>query len=73
MNYKDIPISVCMASFNGERFIKIQIESIVNQFTTPLDELIIVDDCSTDSTVKIIEDLNSQKIRLLKISQIKAL
>ena len=57
-------VSVCMASYNGEKFIKEQIISIISQFINKDDELIIVDDCSTDDTVKIIKKINSKNIKL---------
>ena len=47
-------ISVAMATFNGEPYIQEQLDSIYNQ-TRKVDEIIIVDDCSTDSTVRVIE------------------
>lgn len=47
-------ISVVMASYNGERYITTQLESILNQELPP-EEVIISDDCSTDRTVSIIE------------------
>lgn len=47
--------SVIMATYNGERFIVKQLDSIKNQ-TLPPDEVIICDDCSTDNTAKIIEN-----------------
>jgi glycosyltransferase involved in cell wall biosynthesis len=53
-----------MASYNGENFIRVQIESILNQLG-PDDELIIVDDMSTDSTVKIISGFEDVRILLL--------
>lgn len=46
-------ISVCMATYNGEKFIYKQLESIFNQTMIP-DEVIICDDCSVDGTVEII-------------------
>lgn len=46
-------VSVIMASYNGELFIKQQIDSIVKQLSSN-DELIISDDGSTDNTLKII-------------------
>ncbi len=49
-------ISVAMCTYNGEKFIKDQIQSILNQ-TVSVDELIICDDGSTDSTTQIIRDL----------------
>lgn len=52
---KDNPfISVAMATFNGEKYLLNQLESISNQTLLP-DELIITDDASTDSTLDIIK------------------
>lgn len=48
-------ISVAMCTFNGEKYIKEQIESIINQSLVP-DEIIICDDCSKDNTVNIIKE-----------------
>lgn len=47
-------ISVVMCTFNGERYLKEQIDSILRQ-TYPVSELIVQDDCSTDNTCSIIE------------------
>lgn len=49
-------LSVAMCTYNGEAYIREQILSIYNQ-TTPVDEIIICDDCSEDNTVKIIQEL----------------
>ena len=48
--------SIIIASFNGEKYIKEQLESILLQMEEE-DELIIVDDCSNDRTISIIESL----------------
>lgn len=48
-------ISVAMAVFNGEKYIREQLDSIFSQ-TRPVDEIVIVDDGSTDDTVKIIRE-----------------
>lgn len=56
-------ISVCMATYNGERFIRQQLESILLQLA-PGDELVISDDSSTDATLKIITSLQDSRIRL---------
>lgn len=58
-------ISVCMATYNGEKFIKEQISSILYQLGND-DELIISDDGSTDNTINIIRSFNSNQIILLK-------
>lgn len=57
-------ISVIMASYNGEKYIKEQILSILNQ-NYRIKELIIGDDGSKDKTIQIIEEL------ILKYSNIK--
>ena len=52
-------VSICMATFNGEAFLEKQLISIFHQMTVN-DELILVDDCSTDNTVDIAEALIKQ-------------
>ncbi len=60
-------ISVCMATYNGESYIEDQIFSIIRQLSEK-DELIIVDDCSKDNTLKKIEDIkkNDNRIKIFK-------
>lgn len=58
-------ISVCMAVFNGERYVDEQLRSILVQLA-PEDELIIVDDCSTDASIEIIESVGDPRIILLR-------
>ena len=61
-------IDILMATFNGERFIKEQLNSIGRQ-TYKDWRLIIRDDCSTDKTCEIIEDFMKEfpgKIKLYK-------
>lgn len=48
-------ISVAIATYNGERYIKAQLESILNQ-DMPVDEVIICDDRSTDNTLDVVEE-----------------
>lgn len=48
-------VSVVMAAYNGERFIREQMDSILVQ-SYPIKELIIQDDCSTDSTLQIVAE-----------------
>lgn len=47
-------ISVAMATYNGEKYIKRQLDSILNQTLKP-DEVIIIDDKSSDGTVELID------------------
>lgn len=52
-------ISVAMCTYNGEKYIREQLESIINQSMLP-DEIVICDDCSKDTTLEILKDtLNS--------------
>lgn len=63
-------ISVCMAAYNGEKHIKIQIDSILHQLRVG-DELIVVDDCSSDETVEIIKNFDDLRIKLM-VNQVNA-
>ncbi len=58
-------VSVCMTTFNGEKYLKRQLDTILTQLDEN-DELIISDDSSTDHTVEIIEAYHDSRIRLLK-------
>nr|WP_240394344.1 glycosyltransferase [Carnobacterium maltaromaticum] len=58
--------SVCMATYNGSEFIKRQLDSIIKQLDV-VDEVIIVDDNSSDDTIKIILDnYSSNQVRIIK-------
>lgn len=58
-------VSVCMAAYNGERHIAEQIETILVQLGED-DELIVVDDCSTDGTADVVGSLADERIRLVR-------
>ena len=49
-------LSVALCTYNGEKFIKEQLESILKQ-TVSIDEIIICDDGSNDKTIQIIKDI----------------
>ena len=55
-------ISVCMATYNGAKFIKEQLESILLTLSEE-DEVIISDDHSTDATLEIAESFNDPRIK----------
>jgi len=56
-------ISVCMATYNGERYIEEQLRSILAQLTDT-DEVVIVDDDSSDQTRTLIGEFRDPRIRL---------
>ena len=58
-------ISVCMAAYNGEQFIAPQLRSILSQLAEE-DEVILVDDASTDDTCRIIESFQDARLRLAR-------
>lgn len=59
-----IRCSVAMATYNGEKYIKDQIDSILKNMSEQ-DELVISDDGSTDNTVNIIKEYNDNRIKLI--------
>jgi len=56
-------ISVCMATYNGEAFLKKQVDSILSQLSEE-DELVVSDDGSTDSTIEILKLYNDSRIKI---------
>lgn len=58
-------ISVCIATYNGEKYIKEQLDSILIQLGVN-DEVIISDDSSTDKTIELIEFYRDSRIRILR-------
>ena len=59
-------ISVALCSYNGEKFIRQQLESILKQ-TVKVDEIIVCDDASTDNTLKIVEETSRKNPGILSI------
>lgn len=61
-------ISVVLCSYNGEKYIYEQLQSIYNQSMQP-DEVIIIDDNSSDSTLDIIKNfINNNNLNTWKVS-----
>ncbi len=48
-------VSIALCTYNGEAYLREQLDSIVDQ-SYPAIELIAVDDCSSDNTLKILEE-----------------
>lgn len=64
MEHASLRVSVCMATFNGERYVAQQVESILPQLGSD-DELVVSDDSSCDATLEIIRSFQDSRVRLL--------
>lgn len=58
-------ISVCLATYNGEKYIVEQLQSVLSQLGEH-DEVIVSDDGSTDATCEVIRNMADSRIRLVK-------
>ena len=58
-----VPISVCMAVYNGAAFLRPQIESICVQLGAR-DELIVIDDASQDDTASVLRTIVDPRLRV---------
>ncbi|WP_160722725.1 glycosyltransferase family 2 protein [Bacillus sp. USDA818B3_A] len=56
-------LSVCMATYNGERFVIRQLDSVLKQLNSD-DEVIVVDDGSKDHTVQVIKDHYGDRVQV---------
>lgn len=57
----DVRVSVCMATYNGSAYLTTQLESILAELQ-PQDEVIIVDDASSDGTVALLEAVADPRV-----------
>ena len=67
----DCRVSVCIPTYNGENYIRRQLETILTQLGEN-DEVIISDDSSTDETLSIIASFNDRRIQVLKGNTFKS-
>ena len=65
-------IDILLATYNGEKYLKEQIDSILSQTYSNF-RLIISDDCSTDGTRKILEEYKEKDSRIIVYYQEKNL
>lgn len=59
MSESGAKVSVVVCTYNGEKYLREQLQSILAQTTRP-DEIIISDDGSTDSTLDVVEEVRSR-------------
>lgn len=57
-------ISVCMATYNGAKYLREQVDSILSQLTDD-DELIVSDDGSIDATLDILKSYEDSRIKII--------
>jgi len=65
-------ISVVMPLYNAEKYVEKTIRSILNQTYKDF-ELIIVDDCSTDNSVQVVESIQDNRIKLFRNEENKGI
>src|SRR4030067_269521 len=60
-------IGVVLCTYNGEKYLREQLDSILCQTRAP-DQILILDDCSNDRTIEIIENFLKKdgRIRLIR-------
>ena len=63
-----VKVSVLMTVFNAESFLKYSVNSIIRQSFSDW-ELIIVDDCSQDNSLKIIRSFKNKRIKIYKLKK----
>ena len=56
-----VRVSVCLAAHDGAEYVGEQVRSILDQLG-PTDELVVVDDASTDDTVSIVQSLGDARV-----------
>jgi len=64
----DAQVSVCMATYNGEKYVAEQVKSILAQLA-PGDELVVSDDGSTDDTANILREFGDS-LRLIGVTRV---
>ena len=68
-NHQKVLVSIIMTSYNSSKHISTALDSLLTQSYTNL-EIIVVDDCSSDKTVEIIQKY-SKKDKRIKLIQLK--
>jgi len=64
---KEYSLSIVIPCYNGERDIAKTVESLLNSDYKGLKKIIVVDDCSTDNSYKIIKDLAKKYSKVLAV------
>lgn len=65
MENKIKEVSIVLCTYNGEKYLREQLDTLIDQ-TYPIKEIIIQDDCSTDSTFFILQEY-ADKYHIIKL------
>ena len=60
-----VPVSVAMATYNGSAHVAEQLASILEQLG-PRDEVVVVDDASTDDTLAVLRSFEDPRLRVVE-------
>lgn len=63
-------IGIVIATYNGEKYLENQIDSILNQSLKP-NKMIVIDDCSTDATTSLIGEYKRMYPKMIVLEQNK--
>ncbi|WP_158844270.1 glycosyltransferase family 2 protein [Algibacter sp. L1A34] len=72
MNQSQPLISIVLPVYNVERYITEAMDSILKQTVQDF-EILVIDDCSTDNTIKIVESYNDNRVKVIKKEKNKGL
>ena len=61
-------VTIVLPTYNGERYLGLAIESVLNQTYNNL-EVIVVDDCSRDRTVEILNSISDERLHVIVLEQ----
>jgi glycosyltransferase involved in cell wall biosynthesis len=61
-------VSVCMAVYNGQKYLDSQLKSILQQLRDS-DEVIVVEDCSSDNSLQMLRDWQDSRIKIFNNPQ----
>lgn len=67
-DYRDVKVSVIIPVYNGAKFLRESVECICNQTLHEI-QIICVDDGSTDNSLKILQELQVEDMRVQVLSQ----
>ena len=62
--FDKVPVSICLATHNGERFIAEQLQSVLEQLGAG-DEIVVSDDGSSDGTLDLLRQFSMPQLRVI--------